>query len=180
MRFQDALGQRERFDGGDPDGMVYRSSQLTEDASTEILCKDAADLLETHYPGHVWMIGPDPRGGIFTIRAGTCSGEWGYILKLDDIQWSPNGFKKAILKAGGEILERFGLRVGAYDYQNWLGAPRDATGMLKPDISDKDSRVRRKSRDEDLTKAVKQGDAELGVIDDGGTRHVYIRPGGDE
>lgn len=150
-----------KYDGGDPSGLVFLPSQIEEHASAVLLAKDFADWLEKQYPGWLWGISVDPRGGVCSLRSMLLSGEWGVMLKLEWVQRDPKVAKKLILNAAGEILERFGMPVGPYDKARFMSGPRDIAGRPKPDLSDKHQRVRKTYRDDALTAAVKLGEVEI-------------------
>lgn len=171
MRARDALASLR----GDPSGMVFDPAELEQGASAVLLAKEIGSILERHYAGHRWYLEVDDRGGIIKIFAGTCSGQWGYILKLADVQSSPGALRRAIVQAGGEILERFHQPAGPYNREAWLAAPRYLTGELKPDLSDKSAKVRRRERDEAIDDAIKKGALELKHVDEGGERHIIVR-----
>jgi hypothetical protein len=78
--------------------MDLEAAQLT-------LTKAAADTLEKHYPGWGWMVGVDLAGGVLDIRSARIPGPYGYRLRLMDVDYEG----RAIWRAGGEILERYGL-----------------------------------------------------------------------
>jgi hypothetical protein len=140
--------------------MVYHPDDILEHGSAVILAKDIADYLEKAYPGWLWAIEVNSKGGIVNIRSLRLSGEWGYILKmawLDD----PVARKPIVLRAAGEILERFGVKPGRFTREQWGRIPRDLAGMPKPDLSDKAGKVQRRARDEALTQAVKAGKVRL-------------------
>jgi hypothetical protein len=170
------------FDGGDPHGMVYDPNQIQEHASAVLLAKDLADHLEKHYPGWAWAIEADPRGGVVNIRSLKCHGEWGVILKMEWVQREPKAARRLALESGGEILERFGIRPGPYSYEAWVAAPRDISGMLRPDLSDKHKRIQRFQRDQAFSRAVDSGDVKVRTEDtaraDGSTHRRIIVAGG--
>lgn len=154
-----------KYDGGDPHGIVHSPDELDEHASAVLLAKDIANYLEHTYPGWAWAVETDPRGGIVNLRALKLSGEWGYILKLAWIQDDPVVRRRLVLKAAGEILERYGMPRAGYSYEAWKAGPRDIAGNPKPDLSDKSLKTRRRYRDEALTTAVKNGAVLLKVQD---------------
>jgi hypothetical protein len=83
-------------------------------ASDMILAKEIADTLHTHYPGHLWAINVDGPNGVANIHDLMLSGQWGYRLKLVNM-YSASDFKKDVIRAGGEILERFRLSRGRFE-----------------------------------------------------------------
>lgn len=83
-------------------------------ANDLLLAKDMADVLNTQYPGHLWAVNVDGKQGMADIRNLALSGDWGYRLRIVT-NFSASEFRKRVIRAGGEILERFGQRRGAMD-----------------------------------------------------------------
>lgn len=83
-------------------------------ANDMILAKEIGDTLHNHYPGHLWAIEVDGPNGVANIRDLYLSGHMGYVLKLVNI-YSASEFKKDVIRAGGELLERYRLDRGAFD-----------------------------------------------------------------
>jgi hypothetical protein len=84
-----------------------------------VLAVDCYGKLIEHYPGHRWRVTADHRGGCVFIQllyAGIerKEWEWGWVIHINRLD--PN--LKAIVKAGGELLERYRLSRGP--------APEDA------------------------------------------------------
>jgi hypothetical protein len=80
-----------------------------------ITAKNMAETLHKHYPGHLWGVHCDWKGGVADIRNLGLSGNWGFRIVLK----GPNGFytasdlDKQVMRGGGELLERFRQRRGA-------------------------------------------------------------------
>jgi hypothetical protein len=89
-------------------------SAMATSAHDMILAKEIADTLHSHYPGHLWAINVDGPNGVANIHDLMLSGQWGYRLKLVDI-YSASEFRKDVIRAGGEILERFRLSRGQFN-----------------------------------------------------------------
>jgi hypothetical protein len=162
----------------DPEGIVTNPDQLRAiDASLVILVKDMAAKLEQHYPGWLWAVQPDKRGGVINIYSLRLSGRWGYRIFTKNIQNDPQ--RKLAIEAGGHILERFGFRRRAYDIAEWRAAKR-YIGSVAMDITDKDKRTQRRYRDDEFTAAIRSGKIQLRVKDTpmkGGTyRQLIIQP----
>jgi hypothetical protein len=161
--------------GAEPEGYTTSVAALRCRASTVLLVKRCGDILETNFPGWAWAISPDERGGVITIRSMRLDARYGYLLHIakiqDDVQL------KAVLRAGGELLERAGVPRGKYKYEAWAAARRNM-GLVAFDVADKDARFRRRYRDEAFTAAVKSGKVKVRVVDrktDAGTqRQIYI------
>ena len=120
--------------GADAEGVVHHPDQLDpfNHASTVILCKDIADLLVRNFPDYLWTVEPDERGGVINIRNLNCHDELGYTIHgnlLDD----PAVRRREVIKAGGEILERF-RQPHRMNRELLAEAPRDARGRLIPDL----------------------------------------------
>jgi len=107
-------------------------------AQVEVLdynaAKEMAEVLHAAYPGHLWAVTCEGNNGIATIRNLALSGELGFVLKLKDI-YSASAWKKTILAAAGEILERFYLRRGAANEDQITSVPIDFTGRSIGDYS---------------------------------------------
>lgn len=144
-----------------PEEMVFHPDQIEEHASAVLIAKDVADMLEKEYPGWLWALSVDPKGGVFNIRSLRLSGEWGCVLKLQWIQDDPKVRRRLVLAGAAEILERFGMRVGPYRYDLWAAGPRDLAGHPKPDLSDKHRRIRKYARDQQFSNAVRNGEVSL-------------------
>lgn len=161
----------------DPDGLVTKPGDLQCRSSTIVLVKNIADLLERHYPGWLWAVQPDERGGVINIFSLRISGTWGYRIKTKNIQSDPQ--LSLALQAGGEILERCGQPRGRYDYHRWAAAKKKF-GLIDFDISDKDARTRRRRNDDDFTDAVRRGELTIKVVDrqtaTGIHRKLYVQP----
>jgi hypothetical protein len=95
-------------------------------ATPELLAKRISETLIKHYPGFLWGVNVNPDGGIVTVQNLSLTGRWGFILKLKELDTDP-GLKK-VMRAGGEILERFRLRRARAEQEAILALPRDNFG----------------------------------------------------
>lgn len=174
-------GKRNPLDPvGDPEGLVYDPDELAESCSTKLLCKDIATILERHYPGWLWGVGPDPRQGMLNIFSMRLSGQWGFRINMRQTPMDdPVTRTPLIIKAGGEILERFGQRRGRYNYEHYKTTEHFYIGSPMMDIKDKDKQLQRHYRDHSFDMAVKAGNIDLHVEDDpaSGRRSIWVRPG---
>ena len=160
------------MDGGQPEGFVQRPDDLQCKATTVLLVKGIGDAPEKRFPGWLWAIQPNERGGVLNIRALRLSGEWGYMLLLSELQNDPT-YMKAV-RAAGEILERFRVPRGCYSYAQWAAAPKDIAGMAHADVTDKATKVQRTQRDLALTNAVQNGSVRITYEDSAGGTHRRI------
>jgi hypothetical protein len=133
-RAQRLLAPGVKDKGGDAEGEVYHPSQLDQhySASTVILCKDIADILVRNFPDWAWAVQPDERGGVINIFNLNCHESLGYTIH-GEILNDPSVRRREVIKAGGEILERFRMP-HKMDREQLAEAPRDARGMLIPDL----------------------------------------------
>jgi hypothetical protein len=163
---------------GDPEGVVSRWDELKGvDASLLILVKDIASTLEKHYPGWLWAVQPDKRGGIINIRSLMLSGRWGWCIKTGNIQNDPQ--RKLAVEAGGNILERFGFKRRGYNVDEWRAAKKYLGGVAM-DITDKAAKVQKRYRDDQFSQAVRDGRIKLHFQDtktaQGTIRKLIIQP----
>jgi hypothetical protein len=103
-------------------------------ANDLILAKEMADTLNRHYPGHLWAVHVQGEQGMADVRNMSLSGEYGYRLRLV-ANYSMSEFLKRVVKAGGEILERFNLSRTAHRVEQVHDVPRDFSGRLLGDFT---------------------------------------------
>lgn len=79
------------------------------------VCIAVGEDLQKHYPDFPWMVGCNHEAGTIAIDLGVEKPpgleRYGYLLHIDTVLGA--GGQTAVMRAGGEILERFGLRRGA-------------------------------------------------------------------
>ncbi len=84
-----------------------------------LLAKQIAETLMAHYPyPHLWAVSCEGRTGIATIKNLNLNGQWGYVLKLPKL-YSASSLAKDVVRAGGEILERFHMDRGRFNEQQY-------------------------------------------------------------
>ena len=86
---------------------------LYAEGGTEQLQADAQYVLEilcATYPNHPWAVRMD--GGVVFIRHLELGSNWGMNLKFRNMTHDAAVFKKEIVMAAGEYLERAGLKRG--------------------------------------------------------------------
>jgi hypothetical protein len=78
------------------------------------VCIAVGEDLTKHYPGYYWMVGCDHQAGSVQIDLQVPKPvgleRYGYRLNISTILGA--GGQQAVVRAGGELLERFGLRRG--------------------------------------------------------------------
>lgn len=139
-------------------GYVEHVESMAASANLINLVKSAGDTLERHYPGWLWMIRPDEHGGVCDFFSLLLSGSLAYTLHIPTMQNDPN--LKCVVRAGGEILERFGFKRGPYSTEEWHR--REQTlGQFIPDVSGLSPEMIRTIRTHQLRNAVLTGHAAI-------------------
>ena len=163
---------------------VSRPSELLGiSASLAIIVKDTADKLEKLYPGWLWTLNPDEFAGMLYLYSLRLSGEYGYKMKIGDIENDETrGFA---MRAGGELLERFGCPRKAFKPRYLADKIQDVRGNYIPDQTDKSQKAQKQDRDRVINAAVTEGIIEFRHVDqpqpDGSTRRqLFMKIGGDE
>lgn len=101
-----------------------------ESQRMEAVAKLAAQLLTRHYPNHVWMIGWAP-GAVLVIKYMGADARFGYTVDAGKAA-SVSELEKAVVMAGGELLERLGLPRGAWDGELPGQEYEGAAKLLRP------------------------------------------------
>ena len=90
------------------------------EAADMALAKMISDTLNYHYPGWGWGVHVDSTQGIVQIInliiSGSMPRDYGYMLKMKNLKDYRSVVKNAVL-AGGESLERAGVKRGPYTGQ---------------------------------------------------------------
>lgn len=110
--------------------------QTEHDAADIALCKEIYEILNKHYPAHLWQVGANSYTGVVDIKLLYPDGRhritnFGYGLKISSLD-APF-IKKKIIKAGGELLERYGLprsKATAYTIVDAITNGLDKTGRV--------------------------------------------------
>ncbi len=93
------------------ESIALPSGQAQASASVHILCKNVMDVLNKHYPGHLWVVGVDDEGGVVNFFNTRLSGSYGMTLKISTLK-NHSTLKKEVTRLAGELLERYGLPRG--------------------------------------------------------------------
>jgi hypothetical protein len=92
---------------------VEVTSDDPENAQMELIAKMAAHVLTNHYPNHLWAIGWAP-GMTLVIKYLGADQRYGYTIDAAKAA-SVSQLEHAIVMGGGELLERLGMKRGAWD-----------------------------------------------------------------
>ena len=83
-------------------------------------------ILDTAYPGHDWDVIADSGQGYVAFRSPALMGaNFAYLIKGKDLT------AEAVLKGGGELLERYRLPRGKFDLDRFLEAREKHSILLK-------------------------------------------------
>lgn len=90
-------------------------SHTEHDVADIALCKEIYRILDDHYSGHLWQVGANSSTGVVDIKLLYPDGRHritnlGYGLKIKSLDVPY--LKKKVIRAGGELLERYGLPRG--------------------------------------------------------------------
>lgn len=115
--------------------LIVENEQKAEaHANDYLMAKTASEVLMRAYPGWLWGVHIDGRTGMCDIKNFNLSGQRGYRLKLHDI-YSASAFERDVMRAGGEILERFKQPRGKFDPQRWSELALSPQGIPIGDFS---------------------------------------------
>lgn len=102
---------------------------LTADVT---LMKQISDVLERHYPCHPWMVKVTHKQGVAMIKLPILMGRNDeYVLHINRLKGDPG--LRAVVRAGGELLERYNVPRQAFSIDHFLSA-RALTPMGRPRI----------------------------------------------
>lgn len=101
----------------DVDSALVEQTTDPENSLMSQVAKGAAQILSHHYPNHLWAIGWAP-GLTLIIKLMTAPGADKYGITIDIAKSiSDTDAAVKIMRAGGELLERAGMKRGAWDGQ---------------------------------------------------------------
>jgi hypothetical protein len=97
------------------------------------VAKTIFEKLWAHYAGYDWKVKVNAIGGIATIQLPRLHHSTiAYILKLDDLASDPG--LRGVVKAGGELLERWNLRRGQVNRAQYRDAIRARPVVMRRDM----------------------------------------------
>jgi len=91
--------------------------------------KNVAEVLEKKYPGWLWAV--HCMDGVVTVKSMLLSGNWGFVMHSDKID---NDYK-SVMRAGGEILERYNQKRGSFNQDRYHDLDMDSKGQLSGDFN---------------------------------------------
>ena len=93
--------------------VIEETSQDAESAQMITMAKLAAQVLTQAYPNHLWIVGWAP-GMTLVVKLGSADARYGYTVDAAGTH-SISHYEYLVKMAGGELLERLGLKRGAWD-----------------------------------------------------------------
>jgi hypothetical protein len=107
----------------DVSGLLVESPDVA--INEYFLMRNAAELLHRNYPGHLWAC--DVAGGYLNVKDLLLSGNFGFRLKIASA-YSASSWDKEVMRAGGEILERYRVARAAADMERISHMPTNFAG----------------------------------------------------
>ena len=108
-----------------PAPIADMTSYSAEEADLVSRAKECGDALSRIYPNHMWIVQWAP-GGVLAIKHGLGDNRYGYTID-NAMLCSYADLVRACTLAGGELLERMGMRRGAWNGEDqptsYEGAP---------------------------------------------------------
>lgn len=114
------------------DGFLLDTGSSTRELADIALAGRLAEVLEKHYPGHLWAVKVDSSQGVAAVQNLRLSGRWGFMLKLRDLTYQDEIAREA-MQAGGELLERYRLSRGRFKESEYQALPTTRLGDLIAD-----------------------------------------------
>ena len=102
---------------------IVRGGDLSQAIKNVRLEKRIIAVLNKYYPGYPW--GAHVLNGRANIYNFAVSGNQGWAMNVDERDFSSSALEHDLMKAGGECLERFGLRRKNIDYKQVAEMKRD-------------------------------------------------------
>lgn len=107
--------------------LVIESEQDINYAKIEAwMAQQIGEELVLHYPGYKWAVQVNAPGGVAYIRNMNVDGDKGFIIHLAGK--NAHDLQMQAIKAGGEMLERYGLTRGQARIAELAGMERDFMG----------------------------------------------------
>ena len=95
------------------------------------ICSSVGSTIENLYPGWKWWVECNLQSGCVSVRNLSLNGEYGFTIPLPKLLNETDG-DKILMRAGGEILERYSMDRANADHSN---IQRDFTGNAIGDMT---------------------------------------------
>ena len=141
---------------GSPEGEILNPGEFLEHSSLVVVAKDGATVLQKHFPGWPWAIQINSKGRMINVFNHALHDTWGYTIRANEVEHGET--RSVFLRAGGEILERFGLPRRGFDAAAYMALPRDPTNRCIPYINDLEhAQARKAMKKRKIVEAIKAG-----------------------
>lgn len=97
----------------DTDIQTIEKTEDAENSQMELIAKMAAQILSNHYPAHLWAVGWAP-GMTLVIKNMAMDSRYGFTIDAARAA-SISELEHAVMMGGGELLERMGMKRGAWN-----------------------------------------------------------------
>lgn len=121
---------KQRDAEGSVEGTIDHPDQFSAHSSLVTMAKEGMVKLRQLYPGWNWAIQINEKGHVMHVFNLMLHDTWGYLIRHVEFEHEPS--RDVFMRAGGEILERFGQKRGRFDYGRYMAWPRDLRGKLVP------------------------------------------------
>ncbi len=108
--------------------MMLLDNEVETEAEDLKMSAEVGEKLHKHYPGWAWAVHANTTGGVVDIWNPALDMKYGFRLHISDINSDP--LLKCVIKAGGEMLERFKMARGKFSLDEWMAAQRNHRGVL--------------------------------------------------
>lgn len=89
-------------------------SQMESEVLAMEKAKQVGDTLNQHYPNHLWAVAW--QGGVLVVKNLAISSHYGFQINYSE-SFSASDLARIAVVAGGELLERAGMKRGAWNGQ---------------------------------------------------------------
>lgn len=121
----DAKIVKQELTGGD--AKQQTKAKISRDLKDLAVAKQVSAVLQDHYPNYNWRVEADTRKKMITVQNMDLSGKWGFVLHMMKI-FSVSDLNKKVMRAGGELLERFRLSRLGFNPNEYALLDTDAAG----------------------------------------------------
>jgi hypothetical protein len=111
------------------DNTLEEQQQAVRDIT---IAKRIGEHLDSHYPSHKFRVDVDSPQGIAKISHPLLPKRWFYVIKLSELFMDPG--LKCVMRAGGELLDRFNMPRGRFNRDLWREASTVTYANLKHGI----------------------------------------------
>ncbi len=105
---------------------TLRHHKIPTDQEAYDICCGMSFVLDKLYPGYLWQVGMNQ--DVVYIQNMTLSTDKGFVLPLSEFDVEG----KVLMRTGGELLERFGVKRGKRNQADVVALPKDIRQNVIP------------------------------------------------